>query len=496
MAKHFTSALAVLKSATANREKFLNSFAKYKQDAITESTNSPSRYILVDGDVRALARFKKVLDAQGITYVQGTEPFTQKLDSYITGESTTVRASARAISIDLAQPRGHLARVMLEKGQDFEADFTERQLKIRDGLRDKEQYPGRDGIEFYDITGWSIPLAWGIDAYTSKTPPNVEYNTVVFLRPGNAGGKVGWQISYTDQEDAIAAIELLQAGVRVHVSTKPMTVGETTIGQGTFFVFRDRNDADIDEKVSSILKKHGCTSVPLNSSFPSTGVVGPGSDSVVGIAKPNIAIVFGDQPNTTRFGSSWYLFDKVFNLPFTAISQRALAGDLSKYTATILPGGARPTAQLKTWIQQGGVAIALGGSSFIGTDYIDLKQSKLKDDKDPTDLPGAIFRASLNPRSPLAYGYDTTKPIAVPVAGSTFYKRKEEGGGVVLLGDEPTALSGWTWPDEGDALKDTVWLHDEPIGGGHLVWFSFDPTDRAMWPGTYKMLLNAILIGR
>jgi hypothetical protein len=264
---------------------------------------------------------------------------------------------------------------------------------------------------------------------------------------------------------------------------------------GTFFVFRDRNDADIDKKVTAILNKHNCFGRSLHTSFPTEGPVGPGSGSVVSLKKPEIAIVFGDQPNGTGFGSSWFVFEQVFKLPFTAISQRALAGDLSKYTAIILPRGARSTAQLKTWIQNGGVAIALGNSAFINPEYIDLKPNKLKDDKDPTDLPGAIFKASLNPRSPLAYGYDTAKPIAVPLSGSTFYKRKEEGGGVVLLGLEPKALSGWTWPDEGDALKDAVWLHDQPLGQGHIVWFAEDPTSRAMWPGMYKLLLNAVLMG-
>jgi hypothetical protein len=384
---------------------------------------------------------------------------------------------------------------MLEAGHDFEPEFTERQLKIREGLKDKDQYPGRDGIEFYDTTGWSVPLAFGLVAYHGGQAPPVSRDTSFFFSSRNSGGKVGWRIPYTDQEDAMAVVELLQADIRVHVATKPMNVGGE-IKAGTFYVFRDRNDEDIDTKVVDILNEHKCNSQPLDTSFPTEGLVGPGSDSVGSLKRPEIAIVFGDQPNGSQFGSSWFVFEQVFRLPFTAISQRTLAGDLSKYTAIILPRGARPTAQLKTWIQQGGVAIALGNSAFINSEYIDLKPTKLKDDKDPTELPGAIFKASLNPRSPLAYGYDPGKPIAVPLSGSTFYKRREEGGGVVLLGEDPKVLSGWTWPDEGDALKDTVWLHDQPLGGGHVVWFSEDPTSRAMWPGMYRLLLNAVLMGR
>jgi len=495
MAKHFTSAFAVLRSATQNKQKFLQSFAQYRQDAIAGRHLGDAKGVVVTGDRRALVRFRALLDLQGIKSNPSNDPFTQVATSFFepTEESTTF--DRYSITVDFAQPRGHLASAMLAPGQDFEPEFTERQMKIREGQKDKEDYPGRDGFEFYDTTGWSIPLAYGLDAYSTKVAPVGNYSSVTSIAPTYKGGTVGWQVQYTDQEDALAIIELLQAGVRVHVATKPMQVGRD-VTAGTFFVFRDRNDSDIDKRVEELLKRHQCRSTALNTSFPTEGVVGPGSDSVGSLAKPEIAIVFGDQPGGTRYGSAWYVFEEVFKIPFTAIGQRALSGDLDKYTAIVFPPGARMTTQLKEWVQGGGVLIALGNSAVIGEGNVDLKRSLLKDDKEPTELPGAIFRATLHPRSPLAYGYDTTKPIAIPVSGDTFYKRREEGGGVVLLGDEPKALSGWTWPDETDALKDTVWLHDQPVGRGHIVWFAQDPTSRAMWPGTYKLLLNAVLMGR
>jgi hypothetical protein len=499
MAKHFTSAIAVLKSASQNKAKFQELFAQYKQEAAAGRALGEARSIIVSGDARALGRYIELLKRQEIAFSIAPNPFSIEARDYFGPQSESVSVPALAVVVDLAQPRGHLAKAMLEPGQDFEPEFTERQMKIREGLKDKEQYPGRDGFEFYDTTGWSVPLAFGLDAFASKSAPDPASMSLRPLRPivlsENKGGKVGWLIPYTDQEDALAVIELLQSDVRVHVATKSMNVGGD-VRAGTFFVFRDRNDTDIDDQVVEVLRRHGCQSVPLETSFPTEGVVGPGSDSVGSLAKPEIAIVFGDQPSGTQFGSCWFVFERVFKIPFTAISQRTLGGDLSKYTAIVLPRGARPTPQLKAWIQGGGVAIALGNSALIGSDYVDVKPSKLKDDKDPTDLPGAIFRASLNPRSPLAYGYDPAKPIAVPLSGSSFYKRREEGGGVVLFGDDPKPLSGWSWPDETDALKDTVWLHDQPLGGGHVVWFSEDPTSRAMWPGTYKLLLNAVLMGR
>jgi hypothetical protein len=57
-------------------------------------------------------------------------------------------------------------------------------------------------------------------------------------------------------------------------------------------------------------------------------------------------------------------------------------------------------------------------------------------------------------------------------------------------------LSGWTWKDEtAKALAGTQWLHAQPVGRGHAVLFMDNPVERAMMPGNYKLVLNAILFG-
>ena len=501
VAKHLASALAVIESSAENKTKFLSTFAKFRQDAATgKHAGKMKRVIATAADQRALDRYSRLLTRQGIVWRRVSTQFKQKATSYSDGKFKTLEVPAGSIIVDLAQPFGQLAKALLEPGQDFEDDFTARQLKIRDELKEEEKYPRRDRPEFYDSTGWSVPLAYGLEAYwASDTRDFVSGADPLSAQPvHHEGGKVGWVVPYTDQTDALVAIDLLQAGVRVHQSSKEMDVDGRKLPAGTFFIFRDRNDDGIDDKVNRALLKRVPRSFPLDTSFPEEGVVGPGSGSVRGIAKPNIAIVFGDQPDGTRFGSVWFAFDKQFRLPYTPISQSALSGDLDEFTCIVMPGGARVTDELKEWVKGGGSLVVLGGSAVLGKDgMVKLEESKLEDDKSPTSLPGTIFAVSLNARSPLAYGYDAGKPLAVPVSGSRYYKEKPEGGAVALLGEEPHPLSGWVWPDETlEALKGTVWLHDEPLGRGHVIWFAQDPTSRAMWPGTYKLLLNAVLLGR
>jgi hypothetical protein len=141
----------------------------------------------------------------------------------------------------------------------------------------------------------------------------------------------------------------------------------------------------------------------------------------------------------------------------------------------------------------------LGGLSWATSGFVDLERWH----KDAEDLPGSIFRARLDPRSFLSYGYVSPKDgpieLAVPVAGSSFYKSRKEGGSVVTFSadeKEKKLLSGWEWPDDTEsALAGKVWLQDSPVGRGHVILFTYDPTTRALWPGLNKLLLNAMILG-
>jgi hypothetical protein len=156
---------------------------------------------------------------------------------------------------------------------------------------------------------------------------------------------------------------------------------------------------------------------------------------------------------------------------------------------------------LKEWVQAGGNLVVLENVGWaIGANgFVELEAQK---DETPS-LPGSLFRAKLDPRSALSYGYpvatDGTIQIAVPIGGDTFYKTRKQGGSIVTIDADASKsqlLSGWTFGEKSEkALAGTVWLQDAPLGSGHVVLFTQDPTARAMWPGLHKMLLNAMFLG-
>ncbi len=501
VAHHFTSALAVIGSAAQHRQELLTSFADYKHKAATAEFSPTVKRYLMTGDARALRRLAQLLAGEGVKSNFMNGPWDQA-GATLFGDTTakTVHVEGPSLVVDLAQPQGFLAKALLERQPGFEPQFTKEQLAKKGSVAAGETYPGPEGNEFYDFTGWSLPYAHGLTAYECSFASPAGPFTI--HEDHSTDGPVGLAIPYTDEEDILAVAEILSKGVHGMVSTKPMHVGDVSLPRGTFLFLAARNGEGYKEIVRNIAYRHGCTLRGIPTSYPEEGREGPGSGSTMALKKANIGILFGTDSQPTDFSAAWYLFERRFHLPFTPLSSRALrAGVLAKYTTIVVPGGGSPTVEgpLKDWVQAGGTLVVLGSPQWALAAFqkLDPVEGEMR------DLPGAIFRADLDPRSFLSYGYPAPEKgkisIAVPTSGSSFFKARKEGGTVVQYSSDEKShklLSGWDWPDETDkALTGAAWLQDVPTGQGHVIIFLEDPLERAMWPGTYRMFLNAVLLG-
>jgi hypothetical protein len=508
IAKHFTSAIAVASSAASRREDLVRSYSDFKSKVVSGQHAGKFKRVVVTGHPKQLQRLANQLDRSGIEsrFVQATFHQTDAHD-YWTDKVENLQVHPGALVIDMAQPQGALAKSFLEPVVDFEPEFIKEQLERRKKATGDETYPRPEGSEFYDLTGWSLPYAHNLKAWWSSSTPVFSAATD---HPGDAlaptAGTVGWAWAYAEEDDLLAAADLLARGVRVQFSAREMRIGGATHTRGTFLVLLARNEEDVHPDIAAVAKKRGVRFTGIDTSYPDEGREGPGSGAVVSVKPPSIGVVFGDRAWTSSFGSPWYLMEREFNLPFAPITASALGGDLSKYTCVVLPAGQYAVSdKLKEWVSGGGCLVLLGNIGWATGErgFVKLEQTKGLNDKEPGYVPGSIFRAQLDPRSFLSFGYEAKgeEPItfAVPVEGSTFYKTVKTGGGAVRLSDDAKVtklLTGWVWPEDTEkALTGTVWLHDQPVGRGHVIMFTQDPTERAMWPGLYKLLLNAMVLG-
>ena len=501
-AKHLTTALAVIKTAAEKRDELIADWAKYKKAAVTAEGSEMKKVYITSKDLRVLKRLNEHFMRTGVVseyafaqqqpasggkgelvLLEANDLWTNKKDKYELDPYTLV--------VDLRQEFGPVAKSLLERVSDFEKEFIDAQMNKKKTAPEGEQYPGPEGTEFYDLTGWALPFVYDLKAYwtdgSEKVPTTKAYQT---LTPQVQNNPLGWVIAYRDSEDVLAVRDLLADGVKVSVATADMNLGDQKITKGSFVIFALRNPEETAMLINKATFSRGSEVTPLTTSYPESGREGPGN-RLAGLRAPNIGVVFGNGANMTGVSGTWFTLEQEFKLPFVSLGTNALGTPaIRDYTAIIAPSGsgALGNSKVKEWVREGGVLVVYGENPSGVASFTGSSETRA--------IPGAIFQAVLDKRSLLASGYDGER-IAVPVDGDSFFKARKEGGGVVKFADDDTSkhLTGWMWGEETEkAIKGTVWLHDEPLGRGHIIWFAQDPCERAMWPGLHKLLLNSLIL--
>lgn len=545
-AHHLESALATIVSAASHRAELLAGYLSYRRDAIRlTDTEKLRRVVILPGrDPHRAAEFAAVLRRVGIEVKETTAPFKsiaahRYLDLGKAGIDARHEFPAGSLIVDLAQPQGRMARAFLEPETDFEPEFVKEQLARKERNEKRNDNEAKEGYEFYDITAWSLPYAYDLEAYWTEDAADVAARLLELDAKGrvaianveggvsgDAKSQVAYVIPYESEAAVVLALRLLQENYRLAAVTRPIRTNGREWGRGTFVVRASRNPQSLSMRIEALAKELGVKVYAVGTGYGDDLSGGLGSQYIRNIKRPSIAVVGGEGVYQPAFGSVWHLLERQIGIKFTSIAMGALTGsEMSRFNVVILPEGfygaigKRGADALKSWAESGGVVIALGDAARwmaqkendittatrVGADdKADDKPGKSDaaevrpKAKRPVELPGAIFRAQLDTTHFLGYGYGTqaTAEIAAPLAGDTFWTQSKKGSNVVTFGKDNLRLSGFVWPDNTEKLlANTAYVIDEPYGGGHILLFLNDPTFRAYWSGLRRMVLNGIAFG-
>ncbi len=497
---HFVTVMSTLKTAASQRLGLVKHYFDFRDSAITEGRGGRVReYVLMPGpDRERSARLTELLMAQGVEVRRAEEAFTARGCWNANGKRSEEKKFPKgSFLVSTAQPTKRLIKTLLEP-----------KTTIRE-------------LYFYDISAWSLPLAFGVDAYWCEQSSSVQSTAVtspikIDGKVGEGDSRYGYLLSWEEMTGVRAAVALAKKGLQLRYAGKEFTLNGRKWKRGTVFVPRKKNQSNFDEIIKSISEATGAEFVPTATGMTEKGI-DLGSSRFAEIRKPKLALIMGRGISSNSYGATRFLVEQLYDLPYSSFPADALGRvDLDDYTAVIVPDGyARfsksTTDKLKEFVRDGGALVLLRGSArafskegngfgraSFKTDPVKKEETKVrrKIEAEAThrrkrSTPGSIFTVKLDEAHPLSFGYK--EEISVFQSGMMSLDTKAGGIPVARFADAPP-VSGYILSESERKLRGRAYAVVERMGRGRVVYFAGDPNFRSAWHGLTRLFLNAVLL--
>jgi hypothetical protein len=371
---HFIGALSTAQMTAKNDKALLRYFYNYRRSGIQEGLQETVKeYLLPPGrDPNRATKLAALLVREGIEVKRADKPFSNpRVRDYYEGKPQAKDFPAGTYIVNLAQPNKRLAKTLLDKNTPTPEAFAREQIERR-----KKRQPE----QFYDVTAWSFPLIYGVEAYMAEQASTGSFATLKEEpRPQGrvVGGKaqLAYVIPWGTNSAAQAAAELLKQGVRLHRADKGFTLGETKFPAGTLIVKVKDNPADLHERIEKVAA-FGVEIQATDRGWVEEGI-NFGSGDVRYVEPPKIAMAWNEPVSSTSAGWTRYVLEQQYGLRVTLVRAASLRFvELDKYNVLILPSGfgyadrlGEAGAQnIKGWVQRGGTLISFGEATRWLTD--------------------------------------------------------------------------------------------------------------------------------
>jgi hypothetical protein len=496
----FTTSLSTLEASVALRSELLIHQRDFYSSAVKDAEKSPIKAYLF-GSSSDPARNSHLLDI--LTRHQ--------IEVYELAKQTRVDGNTfepgKAYIVPTGQPQFRLVTSLFEK-----------RTKFDDSL-------------FYDISSWTLPLAFNLPSAEIRNAVRELAGTkITSATPGN-GSLVGGNASYAyafawDSYFAPRTLyRLLKKGIVAKVGTKTFEAdtenGRKQFNYGTILIplgIQHEKAALIRTTLDQAVKDDGITAYALNSGLSMDGV-DLGSASFATLTLPKIGLIVGTGVSPTDVGEAWHLLDNRFGIDISLLETTSLGRlELSRYTAIVMTGGnyggleSSAVEALKKWNENGGTLIALEQAvewainnklsaaalrkGATGRDTVAGRKTYADEDKfsGALNVAGAIFQARYDRTHPLLYGY-TDSLMSVFLGSSVFLEPSKNPYATPVAYTAAPLLSGYMHKSYDKQLQNSGVVVVSSSRTGRTILMTINPNFRAFWYGTNKLFLNSLFFG-
>jgi len=408
---HTVSGLATVECAVENKEEIQRAFHHFRRGAMVEGESL--HYFFPPGQGELLDRLAQMLLDQGIEIGRTVDELTVAgLRDYSGEEREEEPLPSGTLVVSVGQPAGHLVRALLEPGE----EATE--------------------ANFYDVSAWSLPLAMGVEGFTTVAP--IEAEVIPFTEVVKAQGVVegvgeyGYLLPWAGSAAVRALDALGRREMEVRLVPEEIVIEGHQFPTGTLFIPTESDE--VHQAVAAIASEFGVHFTGVSSGWTDEGI-DLGSEKVSLLNRPRIAVATGEGVSSLSFGAIWSLFENDLGIEFSAVDLSRILRDLSTFDVLVLPSGRgyrrsigeEGVESLKEWVSDGGVVVAIGSAAFSlakeGLALVSISSAVEEDEEDEEEkeekvrmkiedlrtqrqdrqVPGNIFRVDAKAYD--AYGY-------------------------------------------------------------------------------------------
>ncbi len=549
LARHLTASLATVETAASRADELMTDFVEGRA---ANATRGDAPAYLWSADHPSAAALAALLARHGIAVHR--LPLGRDLDvrPLVPGRAGNPQGPGRNTRqrhfaggtwvVPSAQPLGNLVRALMEVETPMSDRFVDEQRqRVEEDL----------DVAFYDVTAWSLPLAFNVDTWVAATtPPDLGAPLALPAdpaaegdpRPAGGDGKVrgeavrgdegvGWLLPPSGLASHRAAARLQRAGVPYRLALGELTMAGRTYGAGTLFVPRRTAAEGTEALLAEIASAEGFDVHRVATSFSDNGL-SLGSNQMKAVVPARVALLLGEGVDPTSAGALWHLLDRRVEVPVTLVDPRTLAspmhGGLGTFDVLVLPDGYDHEGTLggdagdavERWVHDGGVLVAVGEA--VGW----LRQRELTGIAEwrpeselaaeagapggmggmggeghrsyptpverPLYVPGAVVATEMRTGHPLTVGMASSPPALV--AGTRpLLATGEPRVDVLTVAAQDPVMAGLAWPESRDRLAGSLLVAAEEVGRGQVISFAQEPGFRLFWRGTMPLFLNAVM---
>ncbi len=492
VAHHTTTGLSTIEVASKNAATLTSEFKKF-----FTTTNSKYKSYVLTGKKDNIRALTELLDIHQIQYGY-TNSGSVTGYNYADAQTGSIKAE-NALVVSTNQPKGKMVKVLFEPKTKLSTPVT------------------------YDITAWSLPYAYGLDAVASTSLVSANANPLTTFKTNTAvSSAAGYIAKWNSMYDAIFLADLLKHDIRVRFSEKKLSFNGNTFDRGSLIITRSDNKSNsaFDTTVTKLANKHKRELYASSTSFADT-MTDFGSPDIKVVNKQRIAVLQGEGTSSLSYGTIWHFFEKQLEYPITSINTDDFDDiNLSNYDVLVMPSGWYGSVlgddmfnTLKDWVRSGGKVIAIGNAvrSFKNKDGFALQLNDDESKEESTDstkknnltpydqreqegtenmITGSIFKVTMDPSHPMAFGYgDNYFSLKL---GSTSYRFLDSGYNVGYIKGEAENVSGFAGNEAKKGLTDSLVFGEDRIGQGSVVYLVDDVLFRSFWQNGKLLFVNSL----